>query len=377
MSGCQFCVRFTASLKRVLRRSEWFAMSISDESQPPNKKMNIENGDGKTQQPKIGTHNGSFHCDEVLACFMLKQLPKYKNARIVRSRDPAVLDECDIVVDVGGIFDPAKNRFDHHQRTFDETMNSLNSKMKWTTKLSSAGLVYFHFGREVLSHIILPQTIDDDTMDVIYNKMYDNFVEEIDAVDNGVDQYDGEPRYRVTSTIGARVGRTNPSWNEKNCDEQALFMKAMEMVGTEFKQRILGFINSWLPARSLVEDAIKQRFEVHKSGEIIELKHFCPWKDHLFTLEEEQTIEPAIKYVIYADAAGKARVQCVPAGKNTFENRLSLLSQWKGLRDEELSKTCGIPDCIFVHASGFIGGNKTKEGALAMAVKSLQAQGCG
>ena len=27
---------------------------------------------------KIGTHNGSFHCDEVLACFFLRQLPEYK-----------------------------------------------------------------------------------------------------------------------------------------------------------------------------------------------------------------------------------------------------------------------------------------------------------
>lgn len=26
---------------------------------------------------KIGTHNGTFHCDEVLACFFLRQLPEY------------------------------------------------------------------------------------------------------------------------------------------------------------------------------------------------------------------------------------------------------------------------------------------------------------
>lgn len=26
---------------------------------------------------KIGTHNGTFHCDEVLACFLLRQLPEY------------------------------------------------------------------------------------------------------------------------------------------------------------------------------------------------------------------------------------------------------------------------------------------------------------
>ncbi|GBN97749.1 hypothetical protein AVEN_75441-1, partial [Araneus ventricosus] len=33
---------------------------------------------------KIGTHNGTFHCDEVLACSMLKYAkPEYSNAEIV------------------------------------------------------------------------------------------------------------------------------------------------------------------------------------------------------------------------------------------------------------------------------------------------------
>jgi uncharacterized UPF0160 family protein len=33
-----------------------------------------------------------------------------------RTRDQKVLDTCDIVVDVGGVFDPEKHRYDHHQR---------------------------------------------------------------------------------------------------------------------------------------------------------------------------------------------------------------------------------------------------------------------
>lgn len=39
---------------------------------------------------KIGTHNGVFHCDEALACFMLTRLPEYRDAEIVRSRDLSV-----------------------------------------------------------------------------------------------------------------------------------------------------------------------------------------------------------------------------------------------------------------------------------------------
>lgn len=74
----------------------------------------------------IGTHSGTFHCDEVLACFMLKQLPEYKDAEIFRSRNDAELQEkCDIIVDVGGEFDHDKAWYDHHQKSFQGTLSSL------------------------------------------------------------------------------------------------------------------------------------------------------------------------------------------------------------------------------------------------------------
>ena len=51
--------------------------------------------------------------------------------------------------------------------------------------------------------------------------------------------------------------------------------------------------------------------------------------------------------------------------------RVPLLDQWRGLRDDELSRVAGIDGCVFVHSSGFIGGNATREGVLAMALKTL------
>lgn len=122
-------------------------------SEPPCKKASTM---GRT----IGTHNGTFHCDEALACFLLKQLPDYKDATVVRSRDPAVLDTCDVVVDVGGVYDPAKKRYDHHQRGFVETMHSLDATKKWTTKLISVGLVYVHHGWDVTAHTLGRKTSD-------------------------------------------------------------------------------------------------------------------------------------------------------------------------------------------------------------------------
>lgn len=84
-------------------------------------------------------------------------------------------------------------------------------------------------------------------------------------------------------------------------------------------------------------------------------------------------IDPPIKYVLYEDERAKQwRVQAMGISPDKFECRKALPSQWRGLRDEELSKEAGIPGCVFVHMSGFIGGNQNFEGALAMARGALK-----
>ncbi|BFZ04100.1 hypothetical protein BsWGS_07139 [Bradybaena similaris] len=316
---------------------------------------------------KIGTHDGKFHCDEVLACFLLKQLDQYKHAEIVRSRNPGLLEGCDIVVDVGAVYDPSTHRYDHHQRTFNESMQSLKPGKKWVTKLSSAGLVYLHFGAEIIASIInVPSS--NPSIETIYDKVYENFIEEIDAIDNGIDQTDSVPRYRITTNLSSRVNALNPKWNDKETDETTQFDKAMKLAGAEFVDRVMFYYTSWLPAREIVVKAINERHEVDASGQIIKLKDgAAPWKDHLFKLEEEMNLSQPILYILFPDKNGQWRIQCVPASLNSFENRLSIKEEWRGLRDEELSEKSGIKDCIFVHTSGFIGGNKNFEGVLEMA----------
>jgi len=45
----------------------------------------VENVTKKSKRTmKIGTHSGGFHCDELLACFLLTRLPRYKDADIIR-----------------------------------------------------------------------------------------------------------------------------------------------------------------------------------------------------------------------------------------------------------------------------------------------------
>lgn len=93
-------------------------------------------------------------------------------------------------------------------------------------------------------------------------------------------------------------------------------------------------------------------------------------------VEEEAGVSTPIKYVLYQDSAKKKwRIQCVPIRPDSFTNRLSMPVEWRGVRDETLSKLSGIPGCVFVHTNGFIGGNETYEGVLKMATESLRIAG--
>jgi uncharacterized UPF0160 family protein len=79
-----------------------------------------------------------------------------------------------------------------------------------------------------------------------------------------------------------------------------------------------------------------------------------------------------VQFVLYPDSSGMWRVQAVTVEGTAFTNRLGLLEPWRGLRDAELVARSGIDGCKFVHATGFIGGNATYDGALAMALKTIE-----
>lgn len=320
---------------------------------------------------RIGTHSGSFHADETLATFFLTSLDEYKDAEVIRTRDQDLLNELDVVYDVGGEYNHEKKRYDHHQKGFNETFSE-----EYTTKLSSAGLIYKHYGKRIVAKII-NWDINDPKTETLYQRLYKTFVECIDGNDNGIPQYDTEVKatYIDSTNASSRVSRLNPSWNGDNSEETYYkqFKKAVELMGNEFKEILFICANQWMPARDIVLNSIKKRHEVDKSGSIVVLDSFCPWKEHLFIIENELGIDKKeLLYVVYTDSGKSSRVQAIPINPNSFTSRNPLPEKWRGLRDEKLSEVSGIQDCIFVHNTGFIGGNKTLEGAIEMAKKALE-----
>ena len=57
--------------------------------------------------------------------------------------------------------------------------------------MSSAGLVYKHYGKEIIQNIatnIFKRNLDEKTIEMIYQNVYRDLIMELDAIDNGINQ---------------------------------------------------------------------------------------------------------------------------------------------------------------------------------------------
>ena len=336
-----------------------------------------------SSSPLIATHNGHFHADEALAVYMLRLLPTYTSSPLLRTRDPAKLSTAHTVVDVGGEYSPPDNRYDHHQRTFDTTFPARK------TKLSSAGLVYLHFGKAIIA-LKTGLREPSDEVEILWQKMYADFIEALDAHDNGISVYDPsetktmQKRFNDSGVnIGSMVGDLNDHYDDQKGltaeqmqeAEDERFLGASSLMGETFLRKLRYCHQSWLPARGLVLSAYQLRKEYDAKGRIMVFEDGCPWKDHLYAIEAEYKTEGEVLYVLYPGSGSGDqvwRIQAVGVSKDSFESRKALPEKWRGVRDDDLSKLAGIERSIFVHASGFIGANATRAGALEMAKKSLE-----
>jgi len=325
----------------------------------------------------IATHDGQFHADEAFACALLRRTAKYCGSKIIRSRNEEILAKADIVVDVGMVYDPERQLFDHHQPTFCDTYSPLHK-----TLLSSAGLIYKHFGKEIIENQInIPHTSED--VDSLYLSIYESFVESFDANDNGISAYPSStpaPAFSQGPTIFSQVRWLNPRWNlspEERTDEMVMqrFERAISLIDLAFGLCLESKILGSFPGKSLLKKYMIGR----KYSKILLLDEYIPWTEHLHCIEEEEGEGEDSKciFAVFPDAKRGWRIQAVPkyapgSGMGSFENRKSLPLPWRGTRDDEMDSVTSIKGGIFVHRAGFIGGHLDRDGAIALALKAIQ-----
>eukprot|EP00955_Chlamydomonas_euryale_P049533 354275-Chlamydomonas_euryale.AAC.1 len=114
-------------------------------------------------------------------------------------------------------------------------------------------------------------------------------------------------RYVNNTGLSARVGALNPAWNEEQSSAtlDARFLKAVELTGGEFRDAVQWVGNVWLPARAHVKAALQAMPSVDPSCQIMRLDTVCPWKEHLYDLENEMGLAKPVLFCLFEDTREK------------------------------------------------------------------------
>ena len=282
----------------------------------------------------IVTHNGNFHADDVFSIAAFKCI--FPSFKLIRTRDLDIIAKADIVVDVGGEYDPEKGRFDHHQRGgAGERDNGI--------PYSSFGLIWQKYGLE------LCQGNQD-----VANAVDGGLVSEIDAIDCGHVKGVSEG-----ISLSQTIGMFNPTWQEDSHFD-ACFDEAVDFAARVLK-RFIASANGGISAKAIVAEAIEKA----EDPRVIILEKYTPWKRTVHKLSEEAL------YVVYPSQTGQWRIQTVPVELGSFEDRKSLPKPWAGLSDKELQDVTNIDDAMFCHNGLFIAGAESFESTMKMASIAL------
>ncbi|MDD5152681.1 MAG: MYG1 family protein [Candidatus Pacebacteria bacterium] len=293
---------------------------------------------------KIITHNGSFHADEIFACAILSILNNNK-VEIIRSRDPEVWEMGDYVVDVGGVHNEKKNRFDHHQV-------GGGGKRENGIPYSSMGLVWKLYGKKVSGSAEVAKLVDE------------KLVQPIDAVDSGVSLFSLINPEVFPYSINNVLGALRPTWKEEAGDKESIdegFAVALNLA-KDILLREIKIARDQIEANKFVLKAYNKA----KDKRVIVIEGHYPCDEILLKFSEPL-------FVVKPDHQDetKWKVKTVRKGSDSFEARKFLPVKWSGKKGEEFAKITGVKDSIFCHVNCFVAVAGSKAGALKLAELAL------
>ncbi len=274
----------------------------------------------------VATHNGPFHADDVMAYALIRTFYDAE-ACIVRTRDPDRIDGADIVIDVGGVYDPSLQRFDHHQAAYTGPLSSAGMVLEWLTDRGQ----------------IEP---------ALAKRLRTRLMDYVDAVDNGrVAPIQGVPCY--PSLVDAL---NQPASTLDEFD--SAFLVANEMAF------------AWLAGLKSEHDQIRaaeiripqaMAEAVEAGRNVIILEEYLTWKAAYFA--NGGATHPT-EFTLFPGSDDSWKVVAIPPKFGDFAQKRSLPEAWGGLSDEELEAATGVPGSVFCHKNLFIAVFQTREAAI-------------
>ena len=319
-----------------------------------------------TEHKTIATHSGSFHADDVFGVGVLMGV--FPSHTLVRTRQNAPIEAADFAVDVGGLWDAATGRFDHHQRGFTGARPArlVDGVEVPGVGYASAGLVWDAHGEAYVAALALSSgyALDADAIGNTVRSIDHSLVQYLDIVDTG--QGDVAPGIFGLSAL---VAQLNTNWMEegglssdaKAALQQSRFCEAVAIV-RKFLDRAIVKKIAQIRSRDIVRQAPRLL-----NGRVLHLQEGgMPWT----TVVVDEM--PEVLFVIYPDSDGdQYQLKTVPVANGSFVSRKDLPKTWGGLRDQELAAVTGVADSVFCHSNLFIGGARTLNGAVRLAELAL------
>jgi len=290
----------------------------------------------------IATHDGKFHADDVCAVAALALLIDGP-IEVIRTRDIEKINKADYVVDVGGVLDEEKQRFDHHQE------NGAGMRENGIP-YASFGLVWKTYGEKLCGSSIVAQKLDQD------------MVASIDASDNGVTiatlEYKNVNLYGLDSIVNAFVS----TWKEDDRDIDIVFAEMVKFVKALLAREIMR-----MRAKEEAKEFVEKAYKKAKDKRIIILDGPYPARDVLSKYSEP------LYFLRPRTEDGKWSVETVRDDSRSFVNRKDFPKAWGAKKDTELAEITGVSDAVFCHRNLFLAVADSMGGAVKLAELAVMA----
>lgn len=293
-----------------------------------------------TSTKTVVTHNGLFHADEAFGIAFLSLLLG-SEMRVVRTRNPAQIEQADVALDVGGVYDNAKLFYDHHQRDFTEVHEDTS------VKLAACGLIWRHFGTCLITK--LHPELDIEQIQSLWQTVDETICRPVDMQDNGQNTFKVEGAEAQALTVSMMVS----SFNQQDIyspAQDAAFLRVVEIL----KEYVLNFLRAGANKLQLLKEA-EEAVRAQLGSKVLVLDKFLPYREAVLKANAEEGGQ--FDLVTYP-AKGQWNIQTVPVDdtpENFYSQRVSLPERLWGLTGPDASKeSLGGSVLVFCHKTGFL-----------------------
>jgi len=298
----------------------------------------------------IQTHDGKFHADDVASVSLLLNYFSNKgyDINLIRSRHKN--KKSDIYVDVGGEYDPSKNKYDHHHCTV--TFND-----KTYNPLSSVGMIWKHFGKEILELFLKSKRneYNEKCIEDLYNEIYFKLIQDIDSNDNG---FRNDKKWSHLSFPSIISSINSDSRNKGDQDEN--FKIAVSLCSTIFEIKFTDIIKKYY---SHIEDIeyTSRLLKEHRNKEYLVVPEYIPT---IFKCLNKLDPNYQIKFLVFCN---EENFTIRTRYKEPFQSIKNLCPE------DMLKQTLNDSDeLIFIHKNLFIAKTTTLETALEIIKLSME-----